>query len=148
MTAVEQQVGVPIETSQVAEVSVPASVNAPKEFDIWDGRPPENERLKQAFNEFSSNPRAMAIIKEFIVLGRQIHDESLGEGRPTPQAFEELVDKYDGRPDGKFLFQEHPQLAANTIAVVRWAAGPNILGSKEVAVRNVGRNVSDKSGKR
>jgi hypothetical protein len=117
-------------------------------IDVWGGHPPENERLRLAFVTFSSDPRKLAIIRDFISLGRQIHDEALGDARPTPKAFEDLIDVLEQKPQNRFLFEDHPIFASTTLGVLRWAAGPKVAGSREIPYRSSGRSVSDKSGKR
>ncbi len=125
-----------------------APLGGNKPIDIWDGRPPEIERLRNAFAPFAHDPKKLTIIYEFLELGRQIHDESLETGRPTPEAFEALIDRYTQDNDAQFLFEDHPVLAAKNLAVIRWAAGLLVGKDRQIGFRQADHEVRGLSGRR
>lgn len=124
-----------------------AVIHSEAVWDPWQGQPPADERLKNAFEPFKDNPLARAVIDELLALGKKINDPTLGPDRPSPEAFEALVDQLAATPEGQFLLDDHIALGAVNLAVVRWAID-GAVGGKPVGYRAGGRGVSDKGGRK
>mgnify|MGYP001570026148 CR=1 FL=1 len=105
-------------------------------WDPWRGKPPANERLKNAFNPLRNNPKAREVIDKLLGFGRRLNDPSLGEAQPSREDFERLVDELTTKPEGTFLSEDHPTLGGNNLAVIRWAVD-GAVGGKPVEYREL-----------
>lgn len=103
-------------------------------WDPWGGNPPDNERLKNAFEKWKHDPQARKVIDQILGFGRRLNDESLGQARPSREDFENLVDELTAKPEGTFLLENHPSLGGNNLAVIRWAVD-GVVGGKPIGYR-------------
>lgn len=117
------------------------------EWDPWLGKPPDDERLKNAFNPWRNNLKAREVIDQLLGFGRRLNDASLGAARPSRDEFERFVDQLIDKPEGKFLSEDHVSLAAVNLAVIRWAVN-GAVGGKTIEYRVGTRGVSDRSGRK